>query len=157
MAITFVLAGKKTNNLKDLADVFVNRFNNLSIQAFRIGKVSDLIVTFLTGIITQQILTEGQRGNTPYAPLLQKRKGNGILNKTGQLLEDIKRVKVMKSNGKNQENIRIMIKNKYVTYLQTGTKKMVARPIIILTRQDKEKLKEIIIQSFSKANKAKFN
>ena len=157
MPITFVLAGQKLNNINEIGDIFVTRFNKLTTDIFRIGSVSKLIVAFFSENMTQQILTEGKAGNTPYAELLQKRKGGGILNKTGQLLKDIRKVKVSKSGSNKQENIRIIIKNTYATYLQTGTKKMVARPILVITEKEKKKLREIVIQSFTKANQKKFS
>lgn len=156
MPISFFFEGKKSKNLKDLGDIFINRINQIANDAFRVGKVGDLIVKFFSGIMVEQILTEGKRGNTPYEKLSRNRPGGGILNKTGQLIQDIKKLKVSKVTRNKQETIKIMVNNTYGFLHQIGTKNMFDRPILVLTNKDKEKLREIVIESFTKANKKKF-
>ena len=145
-----------SKNFKDLSDVFITRINQIIIDAFRVGKVSDIITIFLSQIISEQIISQGKRGNTPYLPLVRKRQGGGILNKTGKLIQDIKGIKITKVKKNKEENIRMFIDNKYALFIQTGTKNMPARPLLIITQKDREKLREIVINSFSKKNKKIF-
>ena len=112
MPITFTLGGRTSKNFKDLSDVFITRINQIIIDAFRVGKVSDIITIFLSQIISEQIISQGKRGNTPYLPLVRKRQGGGILNKTGKLIQDIKGIKITKVKKNKEENIRMFIDNK---------------------------------------------
>lgn len=158
MAVKFVFTGNgiKGSSFKEVGESIVARFNKLTTEIIRLNKISDLIGMFLGKLTTEQIRSEGKRGNTPYQRLVRRRTtGRGILDNTGMLLEDVMKYKIRVKNSENSQDISLMLDNKYAFFLQAGTKKMVARPILVLTDRDKAKLREIVVSSLTKANKKK--
>lgn len=102
-------------------------------------------------MISEQFATEGRAGGTPWAPLalrtLRRRRGAGstILYSTGALERSfLDPLAAGRVEELEEQSLTLGSNLPYARYHQTGTRRMPARPIVVLSGARSERWMEIV-------------